>query len=347
MLIIRAVAIGRGQDTRFDALNTNVDGVRPYIKGLVQWLSLAPGAKANPDTDTQVGQYTLGTHYEIDYRERDVHIIQDAFTGAENADILFCMSTYVGEAAVTWRKNHHPRLETPIVVITSNPSEFDGEIQVCGVSALRPQLASVGISKFKKAQPTLTKIVLLHRQSYGPSDQAKKSLGSKKPPVKLATVKDTDDPSVEVSKWRSLVPANEVHGLFVLPADRFFGWATEIQTAAEAAGAAKSAMKTFWSTTDWPKNSDGGYGFPQKVCGRYMAERVASIWENNLNQVPDPAFITVDPGEIDIKSAARRRRRSRKSAARGRNKSRKSAARGRKKSTGMVARKKSSTSRIE
>jgi hypothetical protein len=188
-------------------------------------------------------------------------------------------------------------LETPIVVITSNAKQFDGEIQICGVSALRPQLASVALRRFKKAQ-TLKKVLLLHRQNYEPSDQAKKGLGSKKPPAKLVSIKDTEDPSVEVANLRHLVPANEVHGLFVLPADRFFGWGKEIQDAADATGNPGSAMKTFWSTTDWPLNSNGGYGFPQRVCGRYMAERVASIWASDLGQVPDPAFITVDPGEI-------------------------------------------------
>src|SRR5215217_7786688 len=102
MFIIRAVAIGRGPDKKFDAQNTNTDGVRPYIKGLVEWLKLAPTLKASPETDGSIGQYTLGTGdtgYEIEYREREVQVIQDAFVGAENADVLFCMSTYVGAQA--------------------------------------------------------------------------------------------------------------------------------------------------------------------------------------------------------------------------------------------------------
>jgi hypothetical protein len=310
MFIIRAVAIGRGQDKKFDAQNTNLDGVRPYIKGLVDWLALAPNVKANPETDGSIGQYTLGagsTGYEIEYKEREVHLIQDAFSGAENADVLFCMSTYVGAQAAIWRDANAPT--TAIVVITSDPSQFDSEAQMCGVSALRPQLASIGLRKFKKAQPNLTKILLLHRQNYGPSDRARKGLGSKKPPIKLATVKDTEDPSVVVANLRAQVPANETHGLFVLPADRFFGWATEIQAAANASGKPGSAMKTYWTTSDWPTNSYGGYGFPQNVCGRYMAERVASIWENNLN-IPDPAFVVIDPAEIKTKTLFKKQAKS-------------------------------------
>ena len=301
MFTIRAVAIGRGPDKKFDAQNTNLDGVRPYIKGLVDWLKLAPNMKANPETDGSIGQYTLGpgdTGYEIDYRERDAQVIQDAFVGAQNADVLFCMSTYVADQATMWRDANAPT--TPIVVVTSDPSQFDAEAQICGVSALRPQLANVGLRKFKNLQPNLTKILLLHRQNYGPSDRAKKGLGSKNPPVKLVTVKDSDDPSAVVAGLRAQVPAGQVHGLFVLPADRFFGWATEIQGAADAAGKPNSFMKTYWTTPDWPTNSYGGYGFPQVTCGRHMAERVASIWENNL-KVPDPAFVTVDPSEIRAK----------------------------------------------
>jgi hypothetical protein len=164
---------------------------------------------------------------------------------------------------------------------------------------LRPQLAGLGIRKFKEAQSTLTKIWLLHRKNYGPSDQAKKRLGGIN--VELLTVKDNDDPAAAVSEKRGKVPANETHGLLVLPADRFFGWAKDIQAAADASGKPGSSMKTFWSTTDWPTNSYGGYGYPQKVCGRYMAERVASIRASNLDQVPNPAFVTVDPGEIRLK----------------------------------------------
>jgi hypothetical protein len=309
MLIIRAIAVGRGSiDTQFDAQHSDLSGVRPYIKGLVDWLSLAPNAKTTPKPDASLRNFILGSDFVIEYREREVQSMQDAFTGAENADVLFCMSTFVGTEAIKWRKNHQPRLETPTVVITSDPSQFDGESQVCGVSALRPQLASVSLRKFKQAQSTLTKILLLHRQNYAPSEQAKKTLGGIHPAVQLVVVKDSDDPSAAVSSFRSLVPANETHGLFVLPADRFFGWAKEIQAAADAAGNHGSAMKTFWSTTDWPTNSYGGYGFPQNVCGRYMAERVASIWESNLNEVPDPAFITVDPSEIKLKPAVLRKK---------------------------------------
>jgi len=313
MLIVRAVAVGRDTvDLQFDAQNPIPAGVRPYIRGLVDWLGLAPNAKKNPESEASVKAYKLGTDYKIEYKEREVQYISDAFADAQSDDVLFCMSTFVGFEALKWRESQ--QLETPIVVITSNPSQFDGKTNICGVSALRPQLASVGIRKFKKAQANLAKIYLLHRQGYGPSDQAKKGIGGGN--VALKSVRDNDDPSLVVSQLRSQVPANQVHGLFVLPADRFFGWADDIQAAANAPGAQGSALKTFWSTTDWPTNSFGGYGFPQIVCGRYMAERVASIWDSPLGHVPDPAFITVDPGEIRLKPAAARHKRSHRGPAR-------------------------------
>ena len=315
MLIIRAVAVGaKTVNEEFDATNTDVDGIRPYVKGLVAWLSDPGSSKSNPEPDASAIMYTLGTDYEIEYRERDVSGIQEAFDQADDADVLLCMSTFVGQEAIAWRDKKG--LEIPIVVITSNPAQFSNKKQVCGVSALRPHLSSAGLRKFKKAKTDLTKIWLLNRQGYGPSDEAKRSLGSTNPPLKLANVKDSDDPAAEVAKIRALVPQNQTHGLFVLPADRFFGWAKEIQAAADASGAQGSALKTFWSTTDYPDNSYGGYGFPQIVCGRYMAERVVSIWGSDLAQVPDPAFITVDPGEIKMKPTKRNAKKPRRSAAR-------------------------------
>ena len=317
--LIRAVAIGpTAVDISFDAHHTDVSGVRPYIQGLKDWLNLQPNQKTQPQADGTLGQYILGTHYDIEYKERDTGAIQDAFTGAEQADVLFCMSTFVGAEAIKWRDNHQPPLDNfPIVVITSNPASppFSNHTQVCGVSALRPQLASVGIGQFKSAQPHLTKIWVLNRKGYGPSEDAKKGVGSA---VGSIDVKDIDDPVAEVANKRSHVPGGQMHGLFVLPADRFFGLAAQIQAAADAAGNPGSSMPTFWSTTDWPPNSFGGYGFPQRVCGRYMAERVASIWGSDSGKVPDPAFITIDPSEIRLKRPLARRvahrRRSKRSA---------------------------------
>jgi hypothetical protein len=328
MKLIRAVAVGRSAvDIKFDASNTDVSAVRPYLQGVKDWLALAATAKAFPKTDTSSGQwkYVLGKDYEIEYRERDALVLQDAFSGADYADVLLCMSTGVGVEAIKWRHAQNPVLTTPpIVVITSDPSQFVGEEQVCGVSALRPQLANIGLDKFKEAKTNLKKIHILGRQHYGPSEQALKGLGGKKPPLELHYVKDNEDPSTVVANIRSSVPTQEAHGLFLLPADRFFGWAKEIQTEADKTGKAGSSLSTFWSTTDWPPNAFGGYGYPQNRCGRYMAERIASIWASSLKQVPDPAFLTIDPSEIAPKSVARRVRRSgRKKPARASSKKRK------------------------
>ena len=324
MLIIRAVAIGRAPDTKFDAQNPNVSGVRPYLQGLKDWLALPATAKTRPNTDTSSGkwQYALGTDYEIEYRERDAQFIQDAFSGAENADLLLCMSTGVAAEAIKWRRAQHPPLTTPIVVITSDPSQFEGELKVCGVSALRPQLANICLVKFKEAHPSLTKIYILNRQHYGPSEQAMKGLGGNRPPLKLQTVKDNDDPSTVVATLRAGVPAQQAQGLFLLPADRFFGWAKEIQAEANKTGNTGSSMPTFWSTTDWPPNASG-YGYPQNSCGRYMAERVASIWASDLNQVPDPPFLTIDPSEIRPQDQSGRSRGVRKRARRSSSKKKK------------------------
>ena len=92
-MTIRAVAIGSSAvDKTFDGTNPDdVKAVRPYIKGLIDWLELAQADKVKPDTDAVLTKYkyTLGTDYEIEYRERDVTAISDAFTDAQDDDILF------------------------------------------------------------------------------------------------------------------------------------------------------------------------------------------------------------------------------------------------------------------
>jgi hypothetical protein len=100
---------------------------------LVAWLSDPGSSKSNPEPDASAVMYTLGTDYEIEYRERDVSGIQEAFDQADDADVLLCMSTFIGQEAIAW--SDKKGLEIPIVVITSNPAQFSNKKQVCGVSA--------------------------------------------------------------------------------------------------------------------------------------------------------------------------------------------------------------------
>src|SRR6266481_4303001 len=279
MYTIRAVAVGNFPDTDFTTPRPTLKGVRPYIKGLINWLENQPNP---PEPDNPLNKYSIGPDYVIEYRERDVGTLSGAFSS--DASLFFCMSTTVGDAAVKYTQDH--TLSTPIVVITSDPSHFP-QRNVCGVSALRPQLVDSSFHKFKKADKSLKTIYALHRVGYAPSELAKQGLGSK---VTVVPVQDTQSLANAIDP----LTKDDQHGLLVLPADRFFGAADEIVNLAD-----KKNLKSFWSVPDWPTGAFGGYGYPQEVCGQYMAERVASIWSNK-NQIPDPPFVTVDPDWIKV-----------------------------------------------
>ena len=64
---------------------------------------------------------------------------------------------------------------------------------------------------------------------------------------------------------------------------------------------------TFWTSpgatpaTDWPPGANGAYGYSQDVCGRYMAERVGRIWDNN-GGIPSPKDLTIPGSERSEKT---------------------------------------------
>jgi hypothetical protein len=302
MYTIRAVAVGNLPDQEF-AANPNLTGVRPYITGLINWLEKQPNP---PVPDSPLAKYKIGEDYVIEYRERDVDALSDAFS--VDADLFFCMSTSVGDAAVDFTLQYE--LSTPIVVITSDVSRYP-QRNVCGVSGLRYQYASSGFDRFKKAA-NLTTVYALHRVGYPPSEKAMQALGNK-----VSVVKVHDNQSLaSIINSQTLTMDNQ-HGLLVLPADRFFGAGGEIVTLADNRG-----LKSFWSTPDWPPGAFGGYGYRQLLCGQFMAERVASIWSNN-NRIPDPPFVTIDPGWlVQVPAAPRRAKTVRRSPKGKRRKSR-------------------------
>jgi hypothetical protein len=82
---IVAVAIGDPTNSRVIADMDQLNGVRPYITGLVTYLSQQ--------------NLTIGTDYTVDYRE----CLEDNedFTGADTpGNLIFCMSTPVVRKAV-------------------------------------------------------------------------------------------------------------------------------------------------------------------------------------------------------------------------------------------------------
>ena len=158
--IIRAVAVGKddvgvSHDANISSM-TGATGIpsyaRPYITGLANWLALASASKTKPKK-TDVGQYVLGTtetnSYTIEYRERAVTKLAEAFDGVSGDHLLFCMSTSVGDAAIEFMDEYSITL--PMVVISSHFDNFD-QSHVCVVSAERPQLMRFCLNRFKNAR---------------------------------------------------------------------------------------------------------------------------------------------------------------------------------------------------
>jgi hypothetical protein len=286
MWTIRAVAVGTSYTTTFDDPNVNIPArVRPYITGLVDWLDDQHKSHPGVPGGSPVGQYRRGTganDYVIEYRERPVNNLADAFTNVTNSHLLFCMSTSVGDAAIDYIGANN--LNPPMVVISSDKENFE-QPNVCVVSAERPQLIRQCLNKFKALLPQGHAIYALHRVDNFPSALALRKIRHLVTPV---PVKDTDDPAAIVGNL-----TKATHGLLVLPADRFFAAGDAIVTAA-------NPMPTYWTTPDWPAGSTGAFGYPQYSCGRYMAERVARIWMNN-NQAPGNKDVNIPSGERDVK----------------------------------------------
>jgi hypothetical protein len=282
MKTILAVAVGNSTDQVFDKPHPDLSTVRPYVKGLISWLA---NQTDPPTPDNGLPKYTIGTDYKIYYRERAVNHVPDAFKDVLTlpADLIFCMSTWVAEAADVFMKANAP--SKPIVAIVSDPfSEKFGD-NVCGVSASRDRLAISCYKQFKKLNPNVKNVFALHRDGYLPSVRAKGWLGKKIIPVAVA---DGEDIKTKIDS----IPNVPQRGLLILPADRFFGAANDI---VQWTG----SMPTFWSTPDFPKGSFGGYGYEQELCGKFLAERVASIWKNQSDgasdPIPDPKWVVIGP----------------------------------------------------
>jgi hypothetical protein len=116
MKTILAVAVGNSTDQVFDKPHPDLSTVRPYVKGLISWLA---NQTDPPTPDNGLPKYTIGTDYKIYYRERAVNQVPDAFKDVLTlpADLIFCMSTWVAEAADVFMKANAP--SKPIVAIVS------------------------------------------------------------------------------------------------------------------------------------------------------------------------------------------------------------------------------------
>ena len=169
---ILAVAIGDSRRSKLikDANPATLNGVRPYITGLIKWLSKQP----DPPTPNAVpNKYQIGDakDYVIDYRECDETQLKNTFTVS---DVILCMSTTVAREAKSFTKTNN----IPVVAIVSDPLKENFPANFCGVSAQRPQHAPHSLKKFKEKAKKFQYIYALHKDGYDPSEVAKGWLGN-------------------------------------------------------------------------------------------------------------------------------------------------------------------------
>jgi len=291
---IVTVAIGDPAKSRDITNMTQLNGVRPYITGLIHHLSqqMVPGS--NPPRN-----YTLGADYVIHYRE----CLEDAedFTGT--ADVIFCMSTPVVKKA----RHFTNTSKVPVVGIFSDQvgEQFDQTTNICGVNAQRFQIARQYYDKFLAAVPGLQNVAVLHRVGNTASTKSLAAIHAGGPlpvPLHVLPVNSKADIQPLIDTVRQ--PNS---GLLVLPVDLFFGSAEAIN-----AQAAARSIPVFWPVPDWVAPGIGGFGVAQETCGEAMGKQVQFIFEHP-NQIPQgppglPRFIdisAVDQRWVASKAAAK------------------------------------------
>ena len=276
---IVAVAIGNPHNNRTISDWGHLEGVRPYIRGLMQGL-------ANRD-------HAIGSDYLIDYRECSADDLEtgDAFTvqsGSSSDVVIFGMSTTVVRAAQRFTTT------IPIVGIVSDPNAegFGGARNICGVSARRSQTAGECFQRFLTTVPSLNEVYVLHKEGYGPSEVALGQVKARAPanvtviPVNIATAADISRELGKLTKRSADHPAHI--GIHVLPVDVSLGAAPAVIGFAHDLN-----VPTFFPITDWVRHETpsalGGYGVPQYTCGKLLAERVDYVRERGV-PLPRPRF---------------------------------------------------------
>jgi hypothetical protein len=292
MFNILAVAIGPPANSHWIDKPSDLTGTeRPYIQGLVTYLSQQGVPGSNPPRN-----YTLGTDYVIDY--------QECWEGNENlaaTDLIFCMSTPVTKKADQFTNPNHPN--TFVVGIFSDPqgAGFYARQNICGVKGKRIERGHGYYKQFTQRYNTLTNVYVLERPGNPASDGSEHILKTGGPtPVTIhdlpLTTPAGQDPRPGLNGIINLINsipanpalANATSGLLVLPVDVFFGTRDTINQTAAAIN-----VPVFWPVTDWsnPPAIDG-YGAAQADCGRFMGQQVLYIMQQQ--QLPPPPFRFID-----------------------------------------------------
>jgi hypothetical protein len=252
--------------------------MRQYIKGLVDGMQ-------------NTWHWTLSnaagpTNFFINYWEITEATLNTPGGPAQvfGGDVIFAMSSTVVRYAQTY--NGTLATAIPIVGIVSDPQQegFYNDRHICGFSGQRHQSAAPVFRNFvQSVNPNLTRVVLLHKKNYNPSNQALGRIqaeASKPPQIQLVRLEPTDPGEIApLLNGLAVQPANT--GILVLPADMFFANAASIIDLAQNTGLGASGQKlpTFFFATDWVLSSPqpsafGACGVPQDTCGSKMADKV-------------------------------------------------------------------------
>jgi ABC-type uncharacterized transport system substrate-binding protein len=277
--IILAIAIGDPMKSRIIGAGTSLTGIRPYIVGLINYLSQQVVPTSKPQR-----KYAIGTDYIIDYQECwEDH---ESFPGKPN--IIFCMSTPVTRKARDFTST------IPIVGVFSEATveKFDQTSNVCGLNAKRIQIARKYYDNFLSMVTGLTSVSVLHRVGNTASNKALAAIQAAQLPIPLSVLSVTPAPGNDIGTLIAGIAAGS--GLLVLPVDLFFGAADFIN----AAAAAKS-VPVFWPVPDWVPPGIGGHGASQERCGELMGQQVQYVLEHPGHIPQGPArFLTVKPSDI-------------------------------------------------
>jgi ABC-type uncharacterized transport system substrate-binding protein len=265
---ILAVAIGKPANSRIIKDMSQLTGVRPYINGLINYISQQTVPQSNP-----ARKYTIGTDYIIDYQE--CYEDDESFSGTPN--LIFCMSTPVVRKAMAFTAT------IPIVGVASEQTaeQFDKTANICGVNAQRIQIARDYYDKFLATTiPALQTIYVLHRVGNTASTKSLANIKKTALTAPLVELDVTTAPGQDMQTLIKGIPTGKGAGLLVLPVDLFFGSATDIN-----GWASSISVPVFWPVRDWVGPAIGGYGVSQEPSGELMGKQVQYILEHP-NQIP-------------------------------------------------------------
>lgn len=254
--------------------------VRPYIEGLIL------GKEG-----------ILGRDYIINYRQGDVQNLDSLF--ADPKDVIFCMSIPVVHAARQHQRNQ--TIKAPIVGNVSDPHEegFDTADYICGVSANRFQTADACLQHFLDAVPSLTDLWVYHnpdnRSSNHSRDKAKPVADARRKvwhDVLVRRAADAKERMNEIPKRNTLTAPTS--GIFAIPVDTNFAAAKTIIATQNS-----SNEPAWFGSPDWVADGAfGGYGASQRICGKYMAERVDFALSHKV-PLPNPRWTTVAASDFE------------------------------------------------